>query len=813
MCLIETLHGGLNLRDAPIAFKDGELSDDLGCEFGVLGQVTPMREGLLTWTLVATIVDAKIAYVAQTAYLFTTHSDGLRVTSVESGYVATTVIDASFTGTFCVLPINDEYFVLSNGTESIKWKPTWSAAYQWGLNTPPAPTSAKSSASSKTIDDFEDLTYWVQAGGGGSGALAADLTVYTEGTQSMKLTCSENTICTGTFDTTLDLTEVSAGVGIGNNAYIGIDYYAYDLRYVKRITLKMSCAADAGFDKDYFVYAIPLDQAENQAILKNTYGQASLQLHSFFDAYYDSLPVYSSADIQRGPNVSTSPQSYQTVTTSDGRTIRLVTIQRVTSTPDEPGTVIDYYTVKAPEEATQAKTETGSWTQLKIPVELWQRVGATSGRGWDTITALRIELEAQTSTANVSFDNWRLVRGQTVGTYYFAVAYENELGNYGPYSDFSEAIETAGEAITISGLTPDTDSQTTARRLLVMGGSLTDFFVVTIDDNTSTTYEYDLDDTSLTEIETRFNNRPPPACLDMVESHGRIFLVGVENYPHHMAYSDELFFEAFPYVNYQKIAGGEDLYQIAKLGDYVAVRGKHREHLFLLTSGDPSTWSHRPGAREGAVTQRLLLELEGSQQVYASKKGLYTSSLGGGDGFFLEKVNNAIDDMDDVIGAMAGKKAYLYFQKDGTNKVMRIDFTHGYPLAHFVEDMAPSAIFADKILGKVYYTSGANIYEFDAGSDPLPTKLVIPLYCKTKQVKDWVRLVYQLDDGPLTLTMEKDGTAVSSSISLADAVGEADQQSLPLGTSARLLELTLQSTTQDFTLTLPWEIVETPIAS
>jgi hypothetical protein len=799
MCLIENLHLGMNLRDAGLFFKEGETAESLGCEFGVLGQVTPMREDLLAWTLAATIVDAKVSYVGQTQYLFTTHSDGLRVTYGST----TTLLDSSFTGPFCILPINDEYFVLSNGSISRKWKPGWSQAYQWGLNTPPQPTAAKSTVSDKTIADFEDLYYWVQAGGGASGALAADTTHYTEGTQSMQLTCSAATVCTGTLETSLDLSEISASVGVGTNAYIGVDYYSVDLAYVRRITFKMSCAADKGFDKDYFVYTVEIPSTEQSTILDPQYGKANEATENQPDTtWVQNLPFDVSNQYDRSFTSVEEQALYNfSVPVDDNwRVGQETTVQTLTTYKPE----------------TRVKSETGSWTQLKIPTASWQRVGSTSGRGWDTITAIRIELEAQTEDAEVSFDNWRIVRGQTSGTYYFAVAYENELGNYGPYSEFSEAIATTGEPIAIGNLTPDTDGQTTKRRVVVIGGSLTEFFVFTIDDNTSTSYDYDLDDSELTEVETNFHNRPPPACTDMVEANGRIFLVGVDGFPHHMVYSNELFYEAFPYANYRVVTEGEDLKQVAKLGDYLAARGKHREHLFLLTSSDPASWSQRPGAREGAVTQKLLLELEGTQQVYASKKGLYTSSLGGGDGFYLEKINPAIDSdsMDDVIGAMAGKKAYLSFtDTDGTARVMRIDYSHGFPLAHYVRNFTPAAIFADQILGKVYYASGIYIYEFDSGDNPLSIKIVLPLWCKNKQVKDWSKLIYQLSGGPLTLSWARDGTAVSGSLSLDEAVGESDPQTLPLGTTARELEITLESTDQDFTLKLPWEFEEVPIAS
>lgn len=809
-CLIESLHAGMNLRDGPAGMKPGETGVSVGCDFSKLGQVTPMQEGLLTWTLNATVVDAKIAYIGQTQYLFTTHSDGLRVTYADaSAYFESYVLDADFTGSFCVLPVNDEYFVLSNRTISRKWKPGWNSAYQWGLNTPSTPTAAGGASSTKVISDFESLGSWVQAGGGAAGALAADLTVYTEGTQSMKLTCSANTVCTGTLASAMDLSTISADEGIGANALIGIDYYAYDLRYVRRITFKLSCAADAGFDKDYFVYTVDLPELQHTATIQNQYATA-----------IDNavLPVTAGSPYQNTEFTSggmPAPAYVKTIS-PDGREMVYLKIprDRMPGSGETYEITYDYVPINVPEQVTNVKSESTSWTQLKVPANLWQRVGNTSGRGWSTITALKIEIEAQTDTANVSFDNWRIIRGQAVGTYYFAVAYENEFGNYGPYSDFSTAIETTGDSIVLSGLTPDSDPQTTKRRVVVIGGSLTDFMVFNIDDNTSLTYTYDLDDSELVEVETRFYNRPPPACTDMIESHGRIFLVGVKDYANRMCYCEELNFEAFPYANYHSVDEGEELVQIAKMGDYLTVRGKNREYYYLLTASDPASWSRRPGSRHGAVTQKLLLELSGSRHVYSSGGGLYLSSLGGEDGFFLEKINPIIASFTAVKGAMAGNKAYLTFtDSDGVSRVLRIDFTHGYPLAHYVENSAPAAIFADQVLKKVYYTSGASVYEFDAGASPLATQINFYVHCNSRKLKDFSLLYYELASGPLTLTLEADRTAVSGSISLATAEGDSYPQSMPEGLQARYLKMTLVGTTQDFTIYLPWQMEVADIAA
>ena len=84
-CVIESLHGGQNLRDPEAAISPGEIKESLGCDFSVPGQVTPMRDDKLVWTLPANIIDGKILYVGGVPYLFTTHADGLRVSVAWGG--------------------------------------------------------------------------------------------------------------------------------------------------------------------------------------------------------------------------------------------------------------------------------------------------------------------------------------------------------------------------------------------------------------------------------------------------------------------------------------------------------------------------------------------------------------------------------------------------------------------------------------------------------------------------------------------------------------------------------------------------------
>jgi hypothetical protein len=436
------------------------------------------------------------------------------------------------------------------------------------------------------------------------------------------------------------------------------------------------------------------------------------------------------------------------------------------------------------------------------------RHGSASGRDWSTITALRFEIEAQPEdetlgAAIVSIDDMKLVGGGLWGYYWAAVAFQNEFANYGPYTAFVGPQFLEGQDLIISNLTPDYDAQTTKRRIAILGGSITEPMVTMINDNTTTTMTYNELDSNLTEVETHFYNKPPTGCLDMVAVQNRIFMVGAPGYPGRVVYSEQGLYEAFPLRNYLNIKEGESLKQICEFGQNVAVRGS-REYLLFLSGSDPAYWSLPPGgAKQGSVSSRFLLELETGVHVYMSENGLYFSSVAGEDGLYLPKINTVITNPSSARGAIAGQVAYLYF---GNGKVLRIDYRLNAPVAHYVANISPTAIFEDVIAQTVCYTIGDTIYKFDASPLPLPTSLEIPgQFFGSNRMKAFDSLEYQLSGGPISLAVKYDNIQVGEVLSLADAGQISDPQTLPQG-CGKSIGFTLSSTMEDYTLTLPIDI-------
>lgn len=786
---IDNLHNGMNLRDIAQAIAAGEVGLTLGCDFHNPGQVTPMNKGKLTWTLAATIIDAKIVYLRNTRYLFTTHADGLRVN-------LTSLIDADFTGTFKAWPLNDEYVVLSNSSLNRKWKPEWTTTYQWGLNTPPAPTLAAGTALNKTVDDFEDLTKWSFTGGGAAGNLQADTTHNRgSGAQSMRLTATAETTITASRSINLDLSKFVVTDDQGT-PYLQLSYYTDDLAAIQSIVLKLSCAANRAFTKDYYKMNVTLGGYSyvNLSPTGPEEGSGTYETMIFGPPestfLAPSTPVQTVFNQQQG---SDNPTYY---------TIDPNGVLQPVSQEDLP-TTTKKIIIKA--KSRDIPSASATWTDLKLPLSKFTRIGSTAGRDWSTITAISIEVTASAVDCDISFDDWLMIGGGNLfGWYYAAVAYQNEQGNYGPYTDFEGPVELDAQSLMISGLTADTDGQTKKRRIAILGGSITSPMVHLLENNTDTSLEYNEEDSSLTTVEYHFNNRKPPAGIrDMAEINGRIFAVCGTN---SLVYSESLLYEAFPLKNYRTIVGGEQLYQVSLYSEgYVAARGKGREYITQVLNTNPAFWQTVVGAKQGAVSSRLMLEEPQGFQVYMSERGFY----GSGPGFrgeYLEKINPVITNHSSVFGDMIPDRAYLCFQDTGsTYRVMRIDWRLGKPIAHYVSNLQPSAIFADNIVNTVYYASGTEIYEFDADTVKLAATLTIPgQLCGTPKLKSFEALIYELSGDSLTMTLVLDRVTKTTTHSLAARTREETPKGLPQMTGMHL-GLTLTSVEgDDFVLYLPW---------
>ena len=769
--VISDLSKGMDLKSAAEDIGPGFTGEQIGLDWSDPGVIQPARADVLVQTMSDNIIDSHIVYIQLVKYQFTTHSDGLRVTT--GGVV--TLIDPNFTGVFKCLGINDQYVVFSNATMVKKWfpggsllnlitgqyvdAPAWPATDQWGVNTPPTPVLALVPLTSQVIDNCQSLTNWVAS----EGSIALDTTDFA-GTSnaSIKMTSLANSSAimakTGSWNLKYFVNPGDLGTG-----FISLWVLAPNLTVVTAIHLLFDCSASANFTTDWYECDIEINNV------------ASTDITFTPNAAYPG-------DIQVGDTTLSSTQpTTTTVCTS------------------------------------------GVWMNFQIPISTFFRIGYNANYDWSTITAIQIKWDCGSTAGSIDVTSLNLEGGgYPFGNYWFAVAYEDVFGNYGPYSEYAGPVNANGQQITLSGLTPDTDPYTTQRRLVVIGGSLTSPMVFYLPDNVSTNYTYNLQDTALSTIETQFYEDPPQPCTDMILAFDRVFMVSGDQ----LLYSDPEMYEGFPAENYISLPG-EILKQIALYqNQYIAVRGV-RETLIQILSSDPGTWAITGGAREGSVSSRFMIDLGSGQHVWASKTAFWQTA----DSEYLPQIGFAVKDFSQIFGDQISNLAYLfYIDTDNIPRILRIDYRPGYPLPHYIENIEPSCIFADQIVKQVFYALGNKIYQFNAGAGPMPTLLTIPeQFDKSAKIKTFAAINYDLQNGPLAMQLVCERVPVLSGYSnvgygqggygqggyggqgtigtytLPNSTIDGDPVSLPPNAKVSM-GFNLSSTTQDFVLTLPIKV-------
>lgn len=743
---ITSLHQGMNLRDPAALVLPGETGISVGMDFGVPGQISPLSVDALVQTFptgTPAIQWAVKISIQGVYYLFTTHSDGLRVTTGNT----VTLIDASFTGTFKALPINDQYVVTSNATLVKKWRPGWTSTDQWGVNTAPVPTLALGALISELIDGFESLSGWTATGG----TATLDTVNFQSGSGSINLAAAANGVVKLTKVEALNLSCFVTPGDLGTG-FISVWFLATNLSDITSLHLLFDCSATANFKTDWYQADITINNVATTTLTYAAGGTVPVP------SGFTPIPTTASGEVPTDAYDASSQQIAIFGIPASSTKKQEVVKYKTYGFSDAPVEMDQVLVLKKGKRQTTATS--GIWMQFQFQMSEFTRYGTNENYDWSTITAIQVKFDCGPNAGSVNVDSLDLVGGGfPFGDYYFAVAYENEFGNYGPYSQFAGPVEANGQEIVLSGLTPDTDLTTTQRRVAVIGGSMTDPMVFWIDDNTSTSYTYNLPDTALSTIETNFNEDPPPPFTDMVQAFDQVFGVSGDA----LYYSDIGFYEGFPASNIISFPT-ETLNQVAVLpNQYIAVRGDG-ENLVQVLSSDPTTWAVMSGAREGAASSQFMIDIGGGQQVWAAKKYFWQSA----DSEYLPKIGWAVSDFAQIFGAQAGDLAYLWYtDKSGIPWVLRIDYRLGYPLGHYVGSLTPSCIFSDPIEEVVFYSLGTSIYQFCGGTGPAATSISIPeQFDKSSKIKDFSSINYDLQNGPIGMYVVRERNVIGTGFGL-----------------------------------------------
>ena len=190
--------------------------------------------------------------------------------------------------------------------------------------------------------------------------------------------------------------------------------------------------------------------------------------------------------------------------------------------------------------------------------------------------------------------------GNPSGTYRYKVTFLNAEGTESENSPASADITVTDQQIDLSSIPTSPDGQVTKRKLYRFGGTLTDYYhIVTIADNTTTTYTDNTIDTAVGGVLDPYPRFPAPKAKALALHFNRIFAAntsyGGVNYPHGFVWSRARRPENFYDLSIPDPAGikGKAILNAIELGESLyffkeeppfALRGANEDTFYL----DPS---------------------------------------------------------------------------------------------------------------------------------------------------------------------------------------------------------------------------------
>lgn len=182
--------------------------------------------------------------------------------------------------------------------------------------------------------------------------------------------------------------------------------------------------------------------------------------------------------------------------------------------------------------------------------------GETAGMKKDDGTnTLNWGIVAPTSAPSVAAGG----AGNPNGTYQYKVTFLNAAtGVESNGSPASDEVIVVNKEIDLTNIPVSSDSQVTRRKIYRLGGTLTDYFLVTtIDDNSTTIYTDDIGDTDLTDLLVETHD-PPPTADKLAEFEGSLFLTGNPTFPNRVYKSTKYQPEYWPASSFIEVGSESD---------------------------------------------------------------------------------------------------------------------------------------------------------------------------------------------------------------------------------------------------------------
>ncbi len=383
----------------------------------------------------------------------------------------------SLQSTLAATPVADSLFVTGGGL--VRKIDSAGAVTNWGIAIPSTGVTAASDAvNTRTIDLMETAAGWSSSGA----TLSDETTIRQEGTNSMKMSVGINTTGIAEKAITVDLATFAAAPTASPDAdFIEVWVFIDDPREVRYIQIAFDVGT-GNFSEDFYTYTIPIGPQDPTAIL----GVASLQ------------------------NISEQENLFLG-RSEDG----LVSIGETNDILKNLG-------------RTEVSLDDNTWTQLRIPKQLFARSGDSSNT-WADVDRVRLTMRVRsTNTVIIYWDQLRLVGGRGLqGRYRYHVTFRNSTTGHRSNANATatEVTDVARQSVALTDIPTSTDGQVDQREIWRTVGDGTLFFrITTISDNSTTTFTDTVADfdglfagaTVMENLELPIDNIPPEATYDYV---------------------------------------------------------------------------------------------------------------------------------------------------------------------------------------------------------------------------------------------------------------------------------------------------------
>lgn len=772
---ITNLNDGINVKSDPTAISDSGLQDCIGFDLtteGIIQTAGGLADNDISAFLpVGNIKCVQIAFINSTKYVLATTDTGLYANGVS--------VRVGFTGRFKAVNFGSNIYLV-NGSLALRFNGT--SCYKWGIDAPTSvPTITKGAYLSNVIDAFETLTAWIA--NVVDCTVAAEGTIVKTGTYSMKMTVAANTIGYSYVPFTTDLTKFSDGSESSDKDYIRFWLYIDSLENLDSLGLYIDIG-DGTFSSDYFNYSIVSPGLSG--------GLQALGLGATADVITeDSVTTETDIPAQETGGAYDEFGNWQVSEPIEPSTqVTTVITRNITQTVIDPilrDQILSFWSV-----SNLFKVEAGVWLDIKIPKNKFTQNGDIT-KGWDTITKVKVQVRATDKGAAIVYlDQMELVGGSDlVGEYYFGYSYarrdadnnilhESGAARAGGQVLFSGPIKFDREPLVYSARPISADTQVNAGLIFVIGGSLSDFWILTqINDNTTVTDTLsNIGEDKVERILRSRNSEPAPAGTDLIVHQNKIWMVGDANYPRLLRSSDilgdgTLAPEAWPTRNAYELEGNTGaLTNIRTVNQAPVVKGDSGEWLIqVLDPTDSLQVKGKKVSHMGLRGQDAVVDLEVSN-IYPSHGG-FVESNGGSAQFILPEVQPLIDSkMANAKGVNAGLVNYFTYDSNLTGpRTAKIDLFKGKPRFSNLNSFLLDWLTVDVMSNVVYAVKNGGVYILDSGytDESTPNKEIAALL-KSKAYQPgglvaWNRMemIHNTGGSWFILDVYVDGVLISSS--------------------------------------------------